>query len=120
MVFVCGTVKHVGSPFCAQHPLPAARPAFICGSVGCDHSEFPNRIQSHGQNALESLTCQLVVDVDAVQGNVGLIATRSSHCTTASVGNSLVIDPCVDHTGLQTQQSRDVAPFQRQRNNLRI
>ena len=107
-------VKGIGAALCDQrHLRPGALP-LVGAVIRRGHSEFLNRVLSHRQHRRKRISVRLIVYVDAVEGDVALIAARAIHGSIARV-LVLVADAIagVGHSGLQTQQVRNVAALQR-------
>ena len=108
MIFIRRTVEHVSSTSCDHRNLTAARAALSRGGVGCDDAKLLNRVQGYGQNTLKSLTRLLVIHIHSVQRDVRLVAARAGNRTAASVWSDFIVNTCIDHAGLEAEQSGDI------------
>ena len=70
-------MKGVGAALGYQGDLCARPLSLVCAVIGGGDSEFLNRILSHGKHRGEGISIGLVVDIDAVECDVALIAARS-------------------------------------------
>lgn len=99
---------------------------FIGVAVGGGHAEFLNRVLSDGKNGSKSVTAVLVVDVDAVESDIALIAARAIHGAVARVlifvcgerGTEGI--SCKNYASLQAEKFRDIAAIQWEILHLRL
>ena len=119
-VFIKGAMKTVGAGFCDQRHLRARRTAFVRPVVGRGHTKLLHGIQGDGQHGCEGVSINLVIHIDAVQGEIALVAAGSVYRAAARI--VILIDvgavACIGDAVLEAQQIGHVAAFQGQRLHL--
>src|ERR1700694_6072584 len=78
VVFVGRTVKAVGPALGHQRYLRSRRAAFVGVAVAGGHAEFLQRVERGPQGTLKGDAQQLIVVVQPIERNVGLVAARAA------------------------------------------
>ena len=120
MIFVSGPVECIGTAAGNHRNLPAARSPEIGRAAGRDKAEFLNRVDRHGQNTLKGCRRLLIIDVHAVQRDIGLVTASPCYAASTSVGAALIVNTRINHAGLQAQETDNVACLERQGDDLWI
>src|SRR6202020_2832273 len=106
----------VGSTLGDQLNLRARRAPFIGVRVRGSYAEFFDRIQGGAHGSLKGKAVFLIVVVDAVECDIGLVAAASVNGAAAGIGHgvnrSALGRTCIGDTGLQTQHLDGVAAFE--------
>src|SRR5215471_116957 len=122
-IFIKRTVKTIGAAFGDERDLGARRASRISTIIRGRHAEFLHGIESDGQNRRERIAVHLIVDIDAIEGDVRLIAVGAVDGTVARVVGLRIETfpmPVVGDTSLQRQQIWNVAPFHRKLLHLNL
>src|SRR5579864_1849732 len=112
-------MKSAGAALGDERYLCAGTLPLVCPIIRRGHSEFLNRILSHGKNRGKGVSIRLIVHVDVVECDVTLIAACSIHSPIARV-LVLVTDAIarVSNSSLQAEQVGNVPPLQRDSSHL--
>ena len=100
MEVVDRTVEFVGAAFGHQGDLRAGSAALVCTRIGGRGPEFADRIQAKPNDGSEGPALVMIVHIDAVQSDIGLVAPATVHRAIAVVG-VVVVERC--HTRLKGQ-----------------
>jgi len=102
-------VKAVGATLGHQRDLGAAGIAGIGIGVGSGHPEFLDRVGRHIQHTGKGVTIVLIVNPNAVERDVRLVAPHTVDCAASCVFVLIQLVPQIRHPGLQAQQLNYVA-----------
>src|ERR1700682_6531804 len=115
-------VKIVRATLGYQRNLRARRAALIRVVVGRGNPELLHGIHSNWQHRLKCVAFGVGVDINAVESDVALIASRAVNRATPGIGVEIDICtiPGIRDACLQRKQVRDVATFQWKRFHLSL
>ena len=91
------------------------RTAGIGIGIASGYAKFLQGVQGGAQGAFECRPLCLIVVVNAIQGDVGLVAAGSAHRPSAAVETLVNFFAHENHSGLQAKNARRIAAFERQR-----
>ena len=122
VVLICRAMQLVGAALGQQLHLRAGRAPLVGACIGGGYAELFHGIQGGSQRARKGIALQLVVVVDAIQRDVGLVASRAVYGAATAVLVQIHLIPVSDsnHARLQTQNGGGVASLKRQRGDLRL
>lgn len=117
-----GTVELIRAAFGDQLHLGAGRTPLIRISVRRCHAKFFNGIESRAQRACKRIPGCLVIIIDSVERQIGLVAAAAIHGATAAVTRKVHLAAIRDRydAGLQTQNACGIPPFEWQSRNFRL
>ena len=118
MIFIHRAVEIVGATLGHQIHLRPRRTAGIGIGIASGYAKFLQGIQSGAQGAFECRPLCLIVVVNAIQGDVGLVAAGAAHRPPAAV-ETLVNVAHENYSGLQAKNARRIAALERQSLNAR-
>ena len=102
-------MKVVGAALGRQRDLSPAGIARVGIGIGGSDPEFLHRVGRHIQNTGKCITIILVVDPNAIERHVGLVAAQTVHRAAARVRVLIQLVAQIRYTSLQTQQLHYVA-----------
>jgi hypothetical protein len=114
-------VKLVRSALGHERNLRSRTAATIRVGIAGGHAELLDGILRHAQDAGECITFVLVVYIDAIERDVGLVAAGAIHTAAARVVVTVTgILTEEGHTRLQAQQLDHISAFERKHIDLAL
>ena len=113
VVFVERAVEIVGAALGDESDLSAGGTAAIGVVVGGGDAKFLHGVEGDGEHGSEGVAAGLVIDVDAIESDVALVAARAVDRAAAAI--EVLVDvgavAGVGDAGLKREEIRDVAGF---------
>ena len=106
-------MKGIGAALGHQRYLCAGGTARVGIGIAGGNAEFLNGVLCVSKHARERIPLALIVDVNAVQRHVGLVAARPVDGTAARIPVGIDLIPKVGNAGLQAQKLDDVSALNR-------
>src|ERR1700729_748918 len=78
VVFVGGAVERIGPALGDHGNLPTRGSSLVGVAAGGSHAEFFDGVERRPQRSLEGIAVKLFVVIQAIERDVGLVATRAA------------------------------------------
>src|ERR1019366_4580420 len=115
VVFVKRTVEVVGSTLGHQSDLGSARTSSIRVGIAGNNPKLLKRVEGRTQCSLKSVTVDLVIVIDSINGHVGLVATCTADraAPTINIGIDAIAVTGENDARLQAENGYRVSAFGR-------
>ena len=111
MIFIQRAVEIVGATLGHQIHLRPGRTAGLGIGIARGYPKFLQGVQGGAQGAFECRPLCLIVVVNAIQGDVGLVAAGAAHRPRAAVEILVNFFAHENYSGLQAKNARRIAAF---------